>query len=66
MIVEKEKKGKGGSGAAEIADVVNFRRAVLGFALQALRRNKLRSFLTLLGVIIGVMTVVAVVSSSAA
>ena len=31
-------------------------------ALQALRRNKLRSFLTLLGVIFGVMTVVAVVS----
>ncbi len=31
-------------------------------AVQALRRNKLRSFLTLLGVIIGVMTVVAVVS----
>ncbi len=31
-------------------------------AFSALRRNKLRSFLTLLGVIIGVMTVVAVVS----
>jgi len=31
-------------------------------AFTALRRNKLRSFLTLLGVIIGVMTVVAVVS----
>jgi len=31
-------------------------------AFQALRRNKLRSFLTLLGVIFGVMTVVAVVS----
>ena len=31
-------------------------------SLHALRRNKLRSFLTLLGVIIGVMTVVAVVS----
>jgi putative ABC transport system permease protein len=31
-------------------------------AITALRRNKLRSFLTLLGVIIGVMTVVAVVS----
>lgn len=31
-------------------------------AVGALRRNKLRSFLTLLGVIIGVMTVVAVVS----
>ena len=31
-------------------------------ALVALRRNKLRSGLTLLGVIIGVMTVVAVVS----
>src|SRR5438034_11221032 len=31
-------------------------------ALQALRRNKLRSFLTLLGVIIGVATVVSVVS----
>ena len=31
-------------------------------AVAALRRNKLRSFLTLLGVIIGVMTVVSVVS----
>ena len=31
-------------------------------SFSALRRNKLRSFLTLLGVIIGVMTVVAVVS----
>jgi putative ABC transport system permease protein len=31
-------------------------------SFHALRRNKLRSFLTLLGVIIGVMTVVAVVS----
>ncbi len=35
---------------------------LLQVALSALRRNKLRSFLTLLGVIIGVMTVVAVVS----
>ncbi len=34
----------------------------LSIAAQALRRNKLRSFLTLLGVIIGVMTIVAVVS----
>src|ERR1700752_1240933 len=33
---------------------------VFGMALQALRRNKLRSFLTLLGVIIGVATVVSV------
>ena len=35
---------------------------LLSVALQALRRNKLRSFLTLLGVIIGVATVVSVVS----
>jgi putative ABC transport system permease protein len=35
---------------------------VLAVALQALRRNKLRSFLTLLGVIIGVATGVSVVS----
>ena len=35
---------------------------VFAVALQALRRNKLRSFLTLLGVIIGVATVVGVVS----
>ncbi|HKF45409.1 MAG TPA: ABC transporter permease [Thermoanaerobaculia bacterium] len=35
---------------------------VLAVAFQALRRNKLRSFLTLLGVIIGVATVVSVVS----
>ena len=35
---------------------------VLAVAIQALRRNKLRSFLTLLGVIIGVATVVSVVS----
>ncbi len=34
----------------------------LRIALVALRTNKLRSFLTLLGVIIGVMTVIAVVS----
>ncbi len=34
----------------------------LRIAITALRTNKLRSFLTLLGVIIGVMTVVAVVS----
>ena len=31
-------------------------------AAEALRRHALRSFLTLLGVIIGVMTIVAVVS----
>ena len=37
-------------------------REVFAVALQALRRNKLRSFLTLLGVIIGVATVVSVVS----
>ena len=35
---------------------------ILSVAVQALRRNKLRSFLTLLGVIIGVATVVSVVS----
>jgi putative ABC transport system permease protein len=35
---------------------------VFAVAVQALRRNKLRSFLTLLGVIIGVATVVSVVS----
>jgi putative ABC transport system permease protein len=35
---------------------------LLSVSLQALRRNKLRSFLTLLGVIIGVATVVSVVS----
>lgn len=35
---------------------------LLQVSLGALQRNKLRSFLTLLGVIIGVMTVVAVVS----
>ena len=34
----------------------------LRIAVQALRAHKLRSFLTLLGVIIGVMTVVLVVS----
>ncbi|HTO87551.1 MAG TPA: ABC transporter permease [Thermoanaerobaculia bacterium] len=37
-------------------------RELLAVALQALQRHKLRSFLTLLGVIIGVATVVAVVS----
>ena len=37
-------------------------RELLAIALQALRRNKLRSFLTLLGVIVGVATVVSVVS----
>src|SRR5262245_46496081 len=37
-------------------------RELLGVAIQALRRNKLRSGLTLLGVIIGVMTVVSVLS----
>ena len=35
---------------------------VFAVAVGALRRHKLRSFLTLLGVIIGVMTVVSVVS----
>ena len=35
---------------------------LLAVAVQALRRNKLRSLLTLLGVIIGVATVVSVVS----
>jgi putative ABC transport system permease protein len=35
---------------------------LLAISLQALRRNRLRSFLTLLGVIIGVATVVSVVS----
>jgi putative ABC transport system permease protein len=35
---------------------------VLSIAVEALRAHKLRSFLTLLGVIIGVMTVVSVVS----
>jgi putative ABC transport system permease protein len=35
---------------------------VVSIALEALRAHKLRSFLTLLGVIIGVMTVVSVVS----
>ena len=37
-------------------------REVFAVAIQALRRHKLRSFLTLLGVIIGVATVVSVVS----
>jgi putative ABC transport system permease protein len=37
-------------------------RELLAVALQALQRHKLRSFLTLLGVIIGVATVVSVVS----
>ena len=37
-------------------------RELLAVALQALRRHRLRSFLTLLGVIIGVATVVSVVS----
>ncbi|MGH9317584.1 MAG: ABC transporter permease [Thermoanaerobaculia bacterium] len=37
-------------------------RELLAVALQALRRHKMRSFLTLLGVIIGVATVVSVVS----
>jgi putative ABC transport system permease protein len=37
-------------------------RELLAVALQALRLNKLRSFLTLLGVIVGVATVVSVVS----
>ena len=36
---------------------------LLALALQALRRNRLRSFLTLLGVIIGVATVVSVIRS---
>lgn len=34
----------------------------LGMALSSLRSNKLRTFLTLLGVIIGVLTIIAVVS----
>src|SRR6185503_2839797 len=40
---------------------MNLRESV-GIALGALRANKLRSFLTLLGTIIGVMSVIAVVS----
>jgi putative ABC transport system permease protein len=40
---------------------LNLRESV-GIALGALRANKLRSFLTLLGTIIGVMSVIAVVS----
>ena len=40
---------------------MNLRESV-GIALAALRANKLRSFLTLLGTIIGVMSVIAVVS----
>jgi putative ABC transport system permease protein len=40
---------------------VNIRESV-GIALEALRANKLRSFLTLLGVIIGVSSVIAVMS----
>ena len=40
---------------------MNVRESV-AIALDALRANTLRSFLTLLGVIIGVMTVVAVVA----
>ena len=37
-------------------------RESAGIALTALRANKLRSFLTLLGTIIGVMSVIAVLS----
>ncbi|HEX5000079.1 MAG TPA: ABC transporter permease [Terriglobia bacterium] len=40
---------------------MNFREAIV-IALRSLRENRLRSFLTLLGVVIGVMTVVTVVS----
>jgi len=40
---------------------VNLREST-GIALAALRANKLRSFLTLLGTIIGVASVIAVVS----
>jgi len=40
---------------------VNFREAIL-IALSSLRANRLRSLLTLLGIVIGVMTVIAVVS----
>src|SRR5262249_19214229 len=46
---------------AERRDRVNLRESV-GIALGALRANKLRSFLTLLGTIIGVMSVIFVVS----
>jgi len=34
----------------------------LSIALASLRANKLRTFLTLLGIIIGVLTIIAVVS----
>ena len=37
-------------------------RESAGIALASLRANKLRSFLTLLGTIIGVMSVIAVLS----
>jgi len=37
-------------------------REVVGMALDTLRANKLRSFLTILGVIIGVMSIVAMTS----
>src|SRR5262249_44362451 len=47
--------GREGSGGMNLSDL-------LAVAVQALRVNKLRSGLTLLGVIIGVMTVVAVLS----
>src|SRR6185295_15769452 len=40
---------------------MNFREAIL-IALSSLRANRLRSLLTLLGIVIGVMTVIAVVS----
>jgi putative ABC transport system permease protein len=40
---------------------MNFREAIL-LALSSLRANRLRSLLTLLGIVIGVMTVIAVVS----
>jgi putative ABC transport system permease protein len=40
---------------------VNLRESI-GIALGGIRANKLRSFLTLLGIIIGVASVIAVVS----
>src|SRR5206468_1726704 len=40
---------------------MNFREAIF-IALSSLRANRLRSLLTLLGIVIGVMTVIAVVS----
>lgn len=46
------KKYSGNAGLAEYA----------GVALQSLRENKLRSFLTLLGIIIGISSIIAVIS----